>query len=141
MKVSILTNEFPPNIYGGAGVHVDYLTRELQKLTDVDVMAFGDQNFKSEHLVANGFKSWDKLKGDGVAKCLEPFSINLDMIKNFPKDSKLVHCHTWYTFMAGYLAKVVFNIPLVVTTHSLEPLRPWKAEQLGPCLLYTSRCV
>lgn len=132
MKTLIYSNEFPPNIYGGAGVHVDYLTRELAKLMDVDVRCFGEQDVKEPTLSAKGYqvdKSGytcpEKLKG--VFACLQQgLDFNTD-----GNDADIVHCHTWYTHMAGILSKLNYGIPLVVTAHSLEPLRPWKREQLG----------
>lgn len=132
MKSLIYTNEFPPHIYGGAGVHVDYLTRELSKLIDVDVRCFGDQEHSSPTLSAKGYevdKSGylcpDKLKS--VFSCLQQgLDFNTD-----GNHGDVVHCHTWYTHMAGILTKLNYGIPLVVTAHSLEPLRPWKREQLG----------
>lgn len=133
LKVTIFTNEYPPNIYGGAGVHVDYLTKELSKLMEVDVRCFGDQNYTENNLRVRGYKEWDKLKENSDAryqKVLGPFSIDLAMIKD-EIDSDILHCHTWYTFMAGFLAKKLYDKPLVVTIHSLEPLRLWKEEQLG----------
>ncbi|WHE06914.1 glycogen synthase [Thermoanaerobacterium thermosaccharolyticum] len=133
MKVTIFTNEFPPNIYGGAGVHVDYLTKELSKLMDVDVRCFGDQDSSSGNMIVKGYKEWDIIKKnslDKLQKVLGPLSIDVAMVKD-PITSNIVHCHTWYTFMAGFLAKMLYDIPLVVTIHSLEPLRPWKEEQLG----------
>jgi glycogen synthase len=132
MKSLIYTNEFPPNIYGGAGVHVDYLTRELSKLMDVDVRCFGEQDVKDPTLTAKGYQvdksaytCPDKLKS--VFACLQQgLDFNTD-----GNDADVVHCHTWYTHMAGILSKLNYGIPLVVTAHSLEPLRPWKREQLG----------
>ena len=132
MKSLIYTNEFPPHIYGGAGVHVDYLTRELSKLIDVDVSCFGEQDQSSPSLTAKGYevdKSGymcpDKLKS--VFSCLQQgLDFNTDGNRG-----DVVHCHTWYTHMAGILTKLNYGIPLVVTAHSLEPLRPWKREQLG----------
>lgn len=133
LKVTIFTNEFPPNIYGGAGVHVDYLTKELSKLMAVDVRCFGDQDSSSGNMIVKGYKEWDIIKKnslDKLQKVLGPLSIDVAMVKD-PITSNIVHCHTWYTFMAGFLAKMLYDIPLVVTIHSLEPLRPWKEEQLG----------
>ncbi|EMT39197.1 glycogen synthase (ADP-glucose) [Thermoanaerobacter thermohydrosulfuricus] len=133
LKVTMFTNEYPPNIYGGAGVHVDYLVRELSKLMEVDVRCFGDQDYTADNLKVRGYKEWDKLKENSdprYQKVLGPFSIDLAMVKD-EIDSDILHCHTWYTFMAGFLAKKLYDKPLVVTVHSLEPLRPWKEEQLG----------
>lgn len=133
LKVTIFTNEFPPNIYGGAGVHVDYLTKELSKLMDVDVRCFGEQNTSLNNMNVRGYREWEILKKDSIdklQKVLGPLSIDVAMVKD-PITSDIVHCHTWYTFMAGFLAKMLYDIPLVVTIHSLEPLRPWKEEQLG----------
>ncbi|WP_434564689.1 glycogen synthase [Thermoanaerobacterium thermosaccharolyticum] len=133
LKVTIFTNEFPPNIYGGAGVHVDYLTKELSKLMNVDVRCFGEQNTSLNNMSVRGYKEWEILKKDStdkLQKVLGPLSIDVAMVKD-PITSNIVHCHTWYTFMAGFLAKMLYDIPLVVTIHSLEPLRPWKEEQLG----------
>ena len=131
MKVAIFTNEFPPHIYGGAGVHVDYLAHALAKLTSVEVRAFGDQDLNEPNLRALGFESWDVLQRSTLPfkKVLQALSVNL-AINNLPLDAKLVHCHTWYTFFAGFLAKLLYGVPLILTMHSLEPLRPWKAEQL-----------
>ena len=132
MKSLIYSNEFPPNIYGGAGVHVDYLTRELAKLMDIDVRCFGEQDVKKPTLSAKGYQV-DKSaytcpeKLQSVFACLQQgLDFNTD-----GNDADVVHCHTWYTHMAGILSKLNYGIPLVVTAHSLEPLRPWKREQLG----------
>ena len=133
LKVTMFTNEYPPNIYGGAGVHVDYLVRELSKLMKVDVRCFGDQDYTADNVKVRGYKEWDKLKENSdprYQKVLGPFSIDLAMVKD-EIDSDILHCHTWYTFMAGFLDKKLYDKPLVVTIHSLEPLRPWKEEQLG----------
>ena len=133
MKALFFTREFPPYVYGGAGVHVEYLAKELAKLMDVEVRAFGDQNFSGEHLKVTGFPydhadfehADDKLKA--VFKTLTTgLLMNSDVI-----DADIVHCHTWYAHFAGIMAKLCYGVPLVITTHSLEPLRPWKREQLG----------
>ena len=132
MKVLFLTNEYPPHIYGGAGVHVDYLTRELAKTIDVEVRCFGDQSFKDKRLQVTGyeldtssFTCPEPLKSafGAVRRCVDFNTTNID--------AGLVHCHTWYSHFGGILAKLNYGIPLVITTHSLEPLRPWKREQLG----------
>jgi glycogen synthase len=133
MKVVFYTNEFPPNVYGGAGVAVEYLTRELARLMDVEVRCFGSQRLRRGRLKATGFAPWADLSAGsepGIAKALEAVSINLQFCKS--NDADVVHCHTWYSNLGGLLTKVLHKIPLVITTHSLEPLRPWKREQLGP---------
>nr|VFK01229.1 MAG: glycogen synthase (ADP-glucose) [Candidatus Kentron sp. H]VFK01365.1 MAG: glycogen synthase (ADP-glucose) [Candidatus Kentron sp. H]VFK04959.1 MAG: glycogen synthase (ADP-glucose) [Candidatus Kentron sp. H] len=133
MKALFLTNEYPPNIYGGAGVHVDYLTRELAKLVDVEVRCFGDQKLQSERLKATGYGVDNQVFADTDKMLKSPLQ-SLDRCIGFtatPVDADLVHCHTWYTHFGGILAKQIYGIPLVITTHSLEPLRPWKREQLG----------
>nr|VFK42497.1 MAG: glycogen synthase [Candidatus Kentron sp. TC]VFK43251.1 MAG: glycogen synthase (ADP-glucose) [Candidatus Kentron sp. TC]VFK56917.1 MAG: glycogen synthase [Candidatus Kentron sp. TC] len=133
MKALFLTNEYPPNIYGGAGVHVDYLTRELAKLVNIEVRCFGDQKSESEHLKVTGhgvdagmFEHTDNRLKSPLQSMNRCIGFNAD-----PVDADLVHCHTWYTHFGGILAKQTYGIPLVITTHSLEPLRPWKREQLG----------
>lgn len=132
MKALLFTNEFPPHIYGGAGVHVDYLTRELAKLIEVEVRCFGDQKLRRSHLTATGFPldksaftcpaALNSVFG-AVRRCVDFNTMNID--------AAVVHCHTWYTHLAGIMAKLNYGVPLVVTVHSLEPLRPWKREQLG----------
>ncbi|HVJ57136.1 MAG TPA: glycogen synthase [Terrimicrobiaceae bacterium] len=132
MNILFLTNEFPPHIYGGAGIHVQYLSRELAKLMPVHVRCFGDQNVTSGNLSALGFS----LNSDKYT-CPKPLrsvfgalqrSLDFNTVE-FKGD--LVHCHTWYVHWGGILAKLNYGIPLVITVHSLEPLRPWKREQLG----------
>lgn len=133
MKVLFYTKEFPPYVYGGAGVHVEYLASELAKLVEVDVRSFGDQNFKDANLNVKGFSHNNQLltNADNKLKAVfETLSTCLNM--NIDKtDADIVHCHTWYAQFAGILSKLCYGTPLVVTTHSLEPLRPWKREQLG----------
>ncbi|WKK66623.1 glycogen synthase [Lutimonas zeaxanthinifaciens] len=133
MKALFFTREFPPYVYGGAGVHVEYLAGELAKLMEMDVRCFGDQDEKDGNLSVKGFPydnvvfdgSNDKLKA--VFKTLSTcIHMNAEEI-----DADVVHCHTWYAQFAGIVAKLCYGIPLVITTHSLEPLRPWKREQLG----------
>jgi len=123
VHTAILTREFPPDIYGGAGVHVDYLVRELRKLVEVDVHAFGESRPG-----AIGHRSAAQLAGANAA--LATLSVDLSMTASVG-DVDLVHSHTWYANMAGHLAKLLYGVPHVVTAHSLEPRRPWKAEQLG----------
>ena len=132
MKALFLTNEYPPHIYGGAGVHVEYLCRELAKLMPVEVRCFGDQDSPNSNPAALGFglvtSEWTapkKLQSafGALQRCLD---FNTTTV-----DAQVVHCHTWYSHFGGILAKLNYGIPLVVTVHSLEPLRPWKREQLG----------
>jgi alpha-maltose-1-phosphate synthase len=132
MKVLLLTNEYPPHIYGGAGVHVDNLSRELAKLMPVEVRCFGEQNNVSGNLVAKGF-DLDKSAFHCPENLQSVFGAAMRCV-NFNAagiDADVVHCHTWYTHLGGILAKLAYGIPLVITVHSLEPLRPWKREQIG----------
>jgi alpha-maltose-1-phosphate synthase len=132
VKVLFLTNEYPPNIYGGAGVHVGYLSRELAKTIPVEVRCFGDQRIEERNLNVIGFeldtsnftcpKPLRSAFG-AVRRCTDFNTTNID--------SDLVHCHTWYSHFGGILAKKNYGLPLVITVHSLEPLRPWKREQLA----------
>ena len=132
MKVLFLTNEYPPHIYGGAGVHVGYLSRELAKTMDVDVRCFGDQDLHEGRLKVRGYE----LDASRFT-CPKPLqsvfgALQRDIDFNTTNiDSDLVHCHTWYSHFGGIVAKLNYSIPLVITTHSLEPLRPWKREQLA----------
>jgi alpha-maltose-1-phosphate synthase len=132
-KVALFTNEYPPNVYGGAGVHVEYLSRELARLVAVEVRCFGDQDVQGDNLRVKGYGGWDAAKQNTDPRfggAMDAFYRNLGMAKD-TLDAGVVHCHTWYTDMAGVLAKRLWGIPLVLTIHSLEPLRPWKVEQLG----------
>ena len=132
MKVLFLTNEYPPRIYGGAGVHVGYLSRELAKTMPVEVRCFGDQHVDEGNLKVIGFeldtnnftcpKPLRSALG-AVQRCTDFNAMNID--------ADLVHCHTWYSHVGGILAKKNYGLPLVITVHSLEPLRPWKREQLA----------
>ncbi|GGL95819.1 glycogen synthase [Nakamurella endophytica] len=125
MRTAILTREFPPDIYGGAGVHVDYLVRELRTLIDVEVHAFGE-----DRPGARGHRPAAELAGANAA--LTTLSVDLSMVAALgSEDIDVAHSHTWYANMAGHLAKILYDVPHVVTAHSLEPRRPWKAEQLG----------
>jgi starch synthase len=132
MRVLLMTNEFPPNIYGGAGVHVEYLSRELSRLTPVEVRSFQEQDFSKDQIKvlgtkidASGYRCSKELVSPlkALATCL---NFNIQGI-----DADIVHCHTWYAHFGGILAKLLYGIPLVITVHSLEPLRPWKREQIG----------
>ena len=128
MKVALLTREFPPEVYGGAGVHVEHLAGELAHLVDVGVHCFGGA--RSSELVAATYQPWHALAGGPHAAVLDTLSVNLVMAQGVG-GADLVHSHTWYANMGGHLAKLLYDIPHVVTAHSLEPLRPWKAQQLG----------
>ncbi len=133
MKVCFVTREYPPNVYGGAGVHIKNLARELAAVMDVEVRCFGDQNEEAEHLKVKGYQAWQRM-WEGQEKkfnsTLGTFSTDLSIVRDHV-DADLVHGHTWYASMAGFMAKTLYDIPLVSTVHSLEPLRPWKEEQLG----------
>ncbi|KOY52199.1 glycogen synthase [Polaribacter dokdonensis] len=133
MKALFFTREFPPYVYGGAGVHVEYLADELSKLMKVDVRSFGDQDENQPNLNVKGFPYENALFNDSDSKLKAVFqtlSTNLQMNAE-AIDADVVHCHTWYAHFAGIVAKLCYGVPLVITTHSLEPLRPWKREQLG----------
>jgi len=131
LKVLFLTNEYPPHIYGGAGVHVAYLSRELAKAMPVEVRCFGDQRIEDGNLKVTGFE----LDTSGFT-CPEPLRSAFGAVRRCTDfnttniDADIVHCHTWYSHFGGILAKKNYGIPLVITVHSLEPLRPWKREQL-----------
>ena len=128
-----MTREYPPNVYGGAGVHVEYLSRELAKKIEVEVHCWGEQYLDQGNLHVRGAEPWEKLAQCAPEKfdtALAAFSLNLLQMKSLAKID-VIHTHTWYVSMAGFLAKKLFKIPFVLTTHSLEPLRAWKAEQLG----------
>ena len=132
MKVLLLTNEYPPYTYGGAGVHLEYLSRELSKLIPVEVRCFGDQLERGANPVVTGF-GYDAAGYTGPAHLKSVFGA-VQRCVDFGAaglDAQVVHTHTWYTSLGGILAKLNYGIPLVVTVHSLEPLRPWKREQLG----------
>ncbi len=133
LGVTIMTCEYPPDIYGGAGVHVDYLSRSLAKILGVEVRCFGKARPEPEGVRVRAYEPWDLMNDveeRRFAKALSPLSVSLAMMKE-PITSDVIHCHTWYTFMAGFYGKKLYGQPLVTTIHSLEPLRPWKEEQLG----------
>jgi starch synthase len=128
-----MTREYPPNVYGGAGVHVEYLSRELAKKIEVEVHCWGDQYSDEGKLHVRGEQPWSRISEGTEEKfktALETFSLNLEQMTSIASID-IVHTHTWYVAMAGFLAKKLYRIPFVLTTHSLEPLRAWKAEQLG----------
>ena len=130
VKVALLTREYPPDVYGGAGVHVTYLARELAKLLDLSVHCQGEPRPG-----AIAHQPWDHLH-DTVLRVI---STDLSMAEG-AGGADLVHSHTWYANLAGHLAAKLYGIPHVVTMHSLEPLRPWKAEQLGGGYALSSWC-
>ena len=136
MRIAILTNEYPPHIYGGAGVHVEYLTRELTRLDDgehnVTVLCFGEQSVHDRNLTVRGVRADFALpyQDPRHQKFMDTLARDLIMAGSL-RDVEVIHCHTWYTHLAGCLAKQLTGARLVLTTHSLEPHRPWKVEQLG----------
>jgi starch synthase len=131
MKALFITNEYPPHVYGGAGVHVEFLSADLAQLMDVEVRSFGAQNIHTEHLTVRGF-------GVDEAALTAPKELRPvfgAMMRDLGMaaagvDADIVHCHTWYSHLAGIMIKLAYGIPLVLTVHSLEPLRPWKREQI-----------
>jgi starch synthase len=135
MRVALLTREYPPEVYGGAGVHVEYLARELRAFEDVDVQCWGVPRDG-----AHAHQPWTALAGDAPElSALRAVSINLTMAAGVA-DADLAHSHTWYANFGGHLAKLLYGIPHVATVHSLEPLRPWKEEQLGGGYRLSSFC-
>jgi len=128
VRVALLTREYPPEVYGGGGVHVEYLARELRRLVDLTVHCWGADRAEPG-VVAH--RAWEALEGGAPhLAALQAMSIDLTMAAGV-EGADVVHSHTWYANFAGHLAKLVHGIPHVATVHSLEPLRPWKAEQLG----------
>ena len=133
MRVGLFTREYPPQVYGGAGIHVEYLSREMAKDIEVEVHCWGPQQSDQGNLHVRGAEPWAEISNGTEGKfkgALEAFSLNLTQVKAL-RGIDIVHTHTWYVSMAGYLAKKLYDVPFVLTTHSLEPLRAWKAEQLG----------
>lgn len=136
MKIALLTKEYPPYVYGGAGVHVAHLAEELARLErgvhDIRVWSFGDQDETRNNLCITGIRAWEtpdpsRFPHPAVVDTLTRNAAAAGLVEG----AELVHCHTWYTHLAGCLVKQMLTIPLVLTTHSLEPHRPWKKEQLG----------
>jgi starch synthase len=135
MRVGLMTREYPPQVYGGAGVHVEYLSRELAKLIEVEVHCWGTQRADEGNLHVRGQEPPAEVTAglDPAAKfktAVDALALNLSQMKELAAID-VVHTHTWYASMAGFLAKKLYGVPFVLTTHSLEPLRAWKAEQLG----------
>ena len=123
MYVSVMTREYPPTIYGGAGVHVAQLVPHLRNLIDVDVQCMGEPR--------EGATAHAETYPEGANGALRAFGADLSMVNAIPDGIDLVHSHTWYANLAGLLAGVFHDVPHVISAHSLEPDRPWKAEQLG----------
>jgi len=132
LRVALLTREYPPEVYGGAGVHVTYLARELGGLVDLTVHCQG-----ADRTGAVAHRPWELF--DGTNQALQTISADLSMTAAVAS-ADLVHSHTWYANLAGHLAALLYGVPHIVTTHSLEPLRPWKAEQLGGGYALSSWC-
>jgi starch synthase len=140
MNILFLSREYPPHIYGGGGVAVDHLSRALARRARVEVRCFGEGEDEAERERAHegvrvrGYRAWDRLApapDAPYAPALQAFSVGLAMARD-PMVADIVHAHTWYVGLAGAVIGTLSNIPLVVTAHSLEPERPWKAQQLGP---------
>jgi alpha-maltose-1-phosphate synthase len=132
-KATLFTNEYPPNVYGGAGVHVEYLSKALARRIAVEVRCFGDQRVDAPNLKVRGYPAWAEARQNTDPRfggALDAFHRSLAMARD-TIDADVVHCHTWYTDMGGLLASKLWGIPYVLSIHSLEPLRPWKVEQLG----------
>jgi len=133
VRVLLLSREYPPHVYGGAGVVVDHLSRALARRAAVEVRCFGDQAVAGPPLRVRGYAPWERLAGGpevAYAPALEALSVGLAMARD-PVAADVVHTHTWYVGLGGMLTQAIHDLPLVVTLHSLEPLRPWKADQLG----------
>jgi starch synthase len=137
-KIALLSREYPPENYGGAGVHVEHLASELVSRVELGVYCFGAPRSAPE--VKGTFRPWDALSGNEPdVSALRTLSVDLLMV-NALRGSELAHSHTWYANMAGHFAKLSYGIPHVMTSHSLEPLRPWKAEQLAGGYAISSFC-
>ena len=139
MRVALLTREYPPEVYGGAGVHVDYLSRALADRADVDVRVHCFGAPRPSPLVAGAYEPWDELPTTPEGAALRAMSVGLRMA-GAVSSVDLVHSHTWYANLPGHLTKLLRDVPHVMTVHSLEPLRPWKAEQLGAGYALSSFC-
>ncbi len=139
MKALLVTREYPPHIYGGAGVVVDQLSRALARRMGVEVRCFGPRDPRTDGITLRGYTPWERVGGKDVryAPALETLSIGLAMARD-PVDADVVHAHTWYADMGALWISQLHRIPLVVTLHSMEPLRPWKADQLGSGYLVSS---
>lgn len=133
MKIALFTNEFPPAIYGGAGVHIDFLSRELAQLAQIEVRCFGNQKEQTQSMNVIGIESSLNQMADPDNPHIKMFhnlSRNVEMAQH-TLEADIIHCHTWYTHLAGVFSRELLQVPLILTTHSLETHRPWKVEQLG----------
>jgi glycogen synthase len=140
VKALLVTREYPPHIYGGAGVVADQLSRALARRMAVEVRCFGAREPRPDGITVRGYTPWERLGGPSAprfAPALETLSIGLAMARD-PVDADVVHAHTWYADMGALWISTLHRIPLVVTLHSMEPLRPWKADQLGSGYLVSS---
>jgi len=134
LRVDLISREYPPEVYGGAGVHLEYLTRDLRALADVRVHCFGAPR---DEPGVTAYPEPAELAGANAA--LRTMGVDLEIAAG-AEGTDIVHSHTWYANFAGHTAKLLYGVPHVVTTHSLEPLRPWKAEQLGGGYALSSFC-
>jgi len=137
LRVAMLTREYPPEVYGGAGVHVEHLARSLVGLVDLTVHCQGADRDDPRGPAVVAHRPWDHLARAGAA--LQVISTDLAMTAAVSR-AQLVHSHTWYANLAGHLSALLYGVPHVMTAHSLEPLRPWKAEQLGGGYALSSWC-
>jgi glycogen synthase len=133
VNILMLSREYPPHVYGGAGVVVDHLSRALARRAAVEVRCFGAAERSEPGLTVHGYAAWERLAEGPEARyaaALQALSVDIAMARD-PVTADVVHAHTWYVALAGVLIRALSHIPLVVTLHSIEPLRPWKEQQLG----------
>ncbi|MFO8090053.1 MAG: glycogen synthase [Desulfatiglandaceae bacterium] len=136
MRIALITKEYPPNVYGGAGVHISHLARSLTEVEnrshDIDVFHFGTAEYKEENLRVKAVAPCPAAHDSqpGMSSLLDALHRDASLT-GMVQQADIIHCHTWYTHLAGCLLAKFLSIPLVLTTHSLEPHRPWKREQLG----------
>lgn len=131
MRVDLMTREYPPKVYGGAGVHVTELAQVLRSRLEVRVHCFEGSRTPGSEGADPGVTGYDYLSGlEDSNAAIRTLGVDLAIVKD-AQGADLVHSHTWYANMAGHWSKLMYDIPHVVSAHSLEPLRPWKAEQLG----------
>lgn len=131
MRVALLTREYPPNVYGGAGVHVEELSKVLAAHADVDVHAFDgprEAGVSPAGVTVHGYDYPAELASANAA--IKTLGVDLE-IADRVREADILHSHTWYANMAGHIGGMLYGIPHVISAHSLEPLRPWKREQLG----------